>query len=401
MAEIASLSGSRHLYLELIEKKRDAIVAKSRANIWYTNANRILTHFQMITRETLKPGMKVLLNVKVDFHVQYGFSLSIVDIDPSFSLGEFERIKQQTIEQLDVDGLLEMNKMLELPMVIQNIAIVTSATAAGYQDFLNELQHNSYGYHFNTTLFPALVQGEKAPESLINAINEVEKSSQSFDALIIIRGGGSVIDLSCFDDFEFNYQLAQSTIPILTGIGHDRDQSVSDLVAHTSLKTPTAVAQFCVDQNGAFDGFLLNATNALTQIVQDEVGGRKTELDILIQRLTSTTQEKVMGTSHSLDQLTFRLESGGKRALKAEMLQCEARLSNVFKTANRMLKKESNQLDYSKRLLMEAHPDNVLRRGYAIISNQSDTDLIDKNDQLTIETLSQTIEATVTNTKQK
>lgn len=401
MAEIASLSGSRHLYLELIEKKQETVVAKCRANIWYTNANRILTHFQMITRETLKPGMKVLLNVKVDFHVQYGFSLSITDIDPSFSLGEFERIKQQTIEQLEADGLLEMNKHLELPTVIQNIAVVTSATAAGYQDFLNELHQNRYEYGFKTTLFPALVQGEKAPESLINAINEVEKSQKPFDALVIIRGGGSVIDLSCFDDFEFNYQLAQSTIPILAGIGHDRDQSVTDLVAHTSLKTPTAVAQFCVDHNAMFDGFLLNATNTLVQTVENELDYRKTELDSAIQRLRRGSQEQVMGASHQLEQIALRLKSSAKAALKAEFLGHEKQRADVFKAARTILKNHSTEHEHAIQLLKGAHPNNVLQRGYAIVTNQSGTDNISKHDQLKIELFRQTVEATVTNAKQK
>ncbi|MGB0431918.1 MAG: exodeoxyribonuclease VII large subunit, partial [Bacteroidia bacterium] len=242
VAEIASMSGSRHLYFELIEKDGAKIKAKCRANLWAFNRARVIGHFQNITRETLKQGMKVLLRVQADFHVQYGFSLTIVDIDPSYSLGEFERLKQETLRQLESDGLLEINKELELPLVIKRLAIITSATAAGYQDFEKHLNKNIYGYTFTSQLYECLVQGEKAPESIIDALNRAEKDKNGFDAIVLIRGGGSVIDLSCFDDYELNTIIAQSTYPVLTGIGHDRDVSVADKVAHTQLKTPTAVA---------------------------------------------------------------------------------------------------------------------------------------------------------------
>lgn len=389
VAEIASMSGSRHVYFELIEKQGERILAKCRANLWSYNATRVITHFQMITREQLKPGMKLLLNVSVDFHVQYGFSLTIQDIDPSFSLGEFERIKLETIEKLRVDGLLDMNKEVELPKVLKNLAIVSSETAAGYQDFLEQLSQNEYNLAFKTTLFPALVQGENAPQSLLQAIDAVERSTELFDALILIRGGGSVIDLSCFDDFEFNFNLAQSTLPIITGIGHERDESVSDLVAHTALKTPTAVAQFIIENNLQFLAEIEEIESDILVIAQNTLMAESRLLDSTWSSLNLIAKSQPVNAKLQLEKYWQQIITKTNRLLQIETQHLQEQKFRLTAKAHLLVHNELNTLKIADSQLDSWLPENVLKRGYAIIKEQN----IEEGQQITIETFKKTIKA--------
>ncbi|MCK5776904.1 MAG: exodeoxyribonuclease VII large subunit, partial [Bacteroidales bacterium] len=255
VAEVANVSTSPvgHMYFELVEKSGPQIIAKARANLWSSKKNQIIRAFEDITQETIKRGMKVLFQLTVVFHPVYGISFQIHDIDPAYSLGELQREKQETIKKLEAEGLLDFNKQYILNAVIQNMAIISSETAAGYQDFMTQLTNNKQAYHFNTTIYPAIMQGDTAAKSIINAITAIEKTQIDYDAVVIIRGGGSNLDLACFDDYELNARLSQSFFPILSGIGHERDISVTDMIAHTRLKTPTAVAEFILQHNIGFD----------------------------------------------------------------------------------------------------------------------------------------------------
>ena len=228
IAEIVSISEAKngHLYLEIAEKENDFLQAKIRANLWSNAKRRILSEFKHTTNQTLKKGMKVLLNVTIDFHTVFGMSLNILDIDPNFSLGEIERQKQATLLKLEEEGLIDFNKQHVLTQAIQKIAIISSKTAAGYQDFIKQLSENTHNYTFQTTLFQATMQGEKASPSIIQALEKVEESSIDFDIIILIRGGGSTLDLSCFDEYQLVARLAQSLYPIFTGIGHEKQGHV-------------------------------------------------------------------------------------------------------------------------------------------------------------------------------
>ncbi|MCB0737612.1 MAG: exodeoxyribonuclease VII large subunit [Bacteroidetes bacterium] len=389
VAEIASMSGSRHVYFELIEKQGERILAKCRANLWSYNSTRVITHFQMITREQLKPGMKLLLNVSVDFHVQYGFSLTIQDIDPSYSLGEFERIKLETIEKLREDGLLDMNKNVELPKVLKNLAVVSSETAAGYQDFLEQLSQNEYNLAFKTTLFPALVQGENAPQSLLKAINAVERSTERFDALVLIRGGGSVIDLSCFDDFEFNFNLAQSTLPIITGIGHERDQSVSDLVAHTTLKTPTAVAQFIIENNLQFLAEIEEIELAILNITQRCLMAENRQLDSTWSSLNLIAKSQPANAKWQLEKNWQQVITKANRILQIETQHLSEKKFRLKANTLSLIHNELNELKIANNQLESWLPENVLKRGYAFINELE----IKEGQEITIQTLTKTIKA--------
>jgi exodeoxyribonuclease VII large subunit len=246
VAEISELKTQRsgHCYLVLIEKDTftDKVVAQARATIWSYIYRILKPYFETTTGQVLIEGLKVLVQVTVEFHELYGYSLNIQDIDPTYTLGDLARRKTDIINKLTREGVIDMNKGLDFPLVPQRIAVISSETAAGYQDFTNHLNTNQGGYVFYTKLFSALMQGPQTEVSVIRALERIYEYEDLFDVVVIIRGGGSQFDLSCFDNYNIAFHVAQFPLPVITGIGHEKDNSVVDLVAHTRLKTPTAVA---------------------------------------------------------------------------------------------------------------------------------------------------------------
>ena len=272
VAEVAELkvNYSGHCYLELVEKSEPAKGgaptprAQLRAVIWRSQYAMLSAYFEAETGSRLAAGMKILAKVLVSYHELYGLSLQITDLDASFTLGEVERQKQMTIAQLQSDGVWDMNREQTMPLLTQRIAVVSSAAAAGYRDFCNELKQG--GYAFVTTLFDAVVQGQAAEESLCRALQQVAERVDEFDAVVIIRGGGSASDLSCFNSYRLCSYVAQFPLPVITGIGHDKDTSVADMVAHTPLKTPTAVAAWLTERMARMDGWLEDASFRLADL---------------------------------------------------------------------------------------------------------------------------------------
>lgn len=269
-AEISELkvNSSGHCYLELVEREQSSgsgAVAKAsaRAVIWKNRVMQLFGAFEGGTGKRLAAGLKILVQVIVNFHPLYGLSLQIVDIDPAYTVGDLERQKQRTIEQLKKDGVWDMNHTTAIPKVIQRIAIVSSATAAGYRDFMQEL--NSSPYRVETTLFAAVMQGEESEQSVVAALTAIADCSEEFDAVAIIRGGGSTADLECFNSYLISLYVAQFPLPVLSGIGHDKDTSVVDMVAAVPLKTPTAVATWICERAAAFDGELEYAAMLLRE----------------------------------------------------------------------------------------------------------------------------------------
>ena len=397
VAEIASMSGTRHMYFELVEKQGGKIMAKCRANLWAFNRFRVIGHFERMTRESLKKGMKVLFRVQPDFHIQYGFSFTIVDIDPSYSLGEFERIKQETIRALAKDGLLELNKHLELPLVMNRLAIVTSETAAGYQDFRQHLYNNPWTYHFEATLFPCLVQGEKAPESIIAALDQVEMDKRGFDAIVLIRGGGSVIDLSCFDDYNLNFHLAQSSYPVITGIGHDQDESVADLVAHTHLKTPTAVAEYIVNHNALFEDELLRTGNVILQICAELVNTAGDRLDNCQRDLMYLSRESSSIAERQLERLIGDIQHLARTCLYQKKNDIELQRHLVLNKAQQCIKDGLMELTRMETQIAQNDPVTLFRKGYALTLREGKrVDLSDLKVGDRIQTLGENISITST-----
>ncbi len=274
VAEIASLNinqSSGHCYLELVEKRERALLAKMRANIWSFKLQSILNKFFQVTGSTLQAGMKALILVEVQYHALYGISLNVVGIDPAYSLGDLARRKKEIEERLVKEGLMNKNKAIDFPIVPQRIALISSETAAGYEDFINQLQNNIYGYHVEVSLFQSLMQGDKTASSIVSALQKIESKAHLFDVVAIVRGGGSTVELSAFDDYELGKAIACCSLPVVTGIGHERDESIADLVANESLKTPTAVAEFILMNFQSFDEMLIDAKLKLKDLLTDRL----------------------------------------------------------------------------------------------------------------------------------
>lgn len=313
-AEIVSLSENRtgHCYLELMEKNdAGVIVAKSKATIWASLYKQIKPYFLRETGLPLAVGMTVALLVEVVFHPNYGHSLNVKDINPSFTVGNRLLQRNKVIHQLHKDGVFEMNKELPVPMLLRRVAVVTAQTAAGYGDFVNEINNNPWNFPFRVTLFPALVQGELAEASMVKALHEVAEQSDLFDVVVVIRGGGSVSDLACFDGYELAYTVTQMPLPVIAGIGHDRDVSVLDMVANLSLKTPTAVAQFLVQKRAdvfqqvqSFQDRISNAVQYLLQRYEQRLQTIERVLPLNALRCIEQKQHRLQLLERSIDLLS-------------------------------------------------------------------------------------------------
>jgi exodeoxyribonuclease VII large subunit len=274
-----------------------------RATIWQNCAQRILPQFEQETGMSLKAGMKIMVYITVNYHELYGLSGNITAINSDFSLGDIERQRRETIMRLEQEGVIDMNKTLELPTVMRRVAVVSAETAAGYGDFCKQLENNVYGFNVTYKLYPAQVQGVGADESIINALESVLESEELPDVVVIIRGGGSRSDLACFDSYELAFHIANFPLPILTGIGHERDNSVSDIVAHTRLKTPTAVAEFIIAHNAEFLSYIEMLNEKICSLVRNYYEVRHNKLDVLHASLRTMISGVVRSHADNLDKL--------------------------------------------------------------------------------------------------
>ncbi|MBR5936359.1 MAG: exodeoxyribonuclease VII large subunit [Bacteroidaceae bacterium] len=284
-AEISGISpsGQGHCYLELVQKDTTGrtFLAKAKANVWRNTWLKIKPYFEAETGESLKVGMKVLLQVTVTFHEVYGYSLVVQDIDPTYTMGDMARRRKEILDQLAKDGVIGLNHELEIPVLPHRIAVISSATAAGYGDFRNQLANNVYGFRFYVKLFQAAMQGDDVERSVIAALDAVAARMDDFDLVVIIRGGGAVSELSCFDSYNLAYNIANFPLPVITGIGHERDDTVADVVAHTKVKTPTAAAEFII--NMVFD--TAQVLETLARRMGDAVTGRMNTETVRLERL--------------------------------------------------------------------------------------------------------------------
>lgn len=323
VAEVAQVNVDRrkgHCYLTLVDKGDDSrqMLAQARATIWGSRYQMLGRYFEEKTGQPLKAGLKVLLQASVRFHELYGLSLDVSNIDPNYTIGDLARQRQETLKRLEAEGLLEANKALELPLVPQRLAIISSATAAGYQDFVHQLENNSYGYTFETTLFPATVQGNDAPNSVAQAFAQISRDSKNFDAIVLIRGGGSQTDLSCFDDYKIAAAIGKSPLPVLTGIGHERDESIADLVANTRLKTPTAVAGFLIERFREAEGMAEDLFDSIRMFAAQQLKLTDDKLERIRLRLNNTTKQKLQTRKDSLESLSRGLLLKPKAYLEAQ-----------------------------------------------------------------------------------
>ncbi len=345
-AEIAELKCNQkgHCYLELVEKRDEKTIAQVKATIWASEYRKLGDKFEKSAGEPLKTGMRVLLRVEVNFHEVYGLSLNIKDIDPAYTLGEMARKKKEVIDRLWKEGIMELNKSLPLPLVPQRAAVISSPTAAGYGDFFKQLDNNPYGYRFTHVLFPAVMQGQEAEGSIISALNKIRKEKDLFDVVVVIRGGGSVIDLNCFDGYGVASHAARFPLPVITGIGHEKDDTVVDMVAHTKLKTPTAVAEFMISGLRSYEESVLG----LGGRVHKEAG-----------RLMRDERYRFDSLLHRVSYIPLRISAVHTNKLSALR-------SNLEGKAVRILAKEEHRTGAIEQAIKHLDPANVLSRGYSI-----------------------------------
>lgn len=426
IAEISELNQNRsgHCYLELIEKdtNSDKLIAKSRATIWAFTFRTIKAYFETTTGETFRSGLKVLLRVSVEFHEVYGFSLNIHDIDPQYTLGDMARKRALIIQQLDDEGVLEMNKILPLAMVPSRIAVISSETAAGYTDFINQLSNNTFGYVFNTKLFPAIMQGNSASESIIGAFDTIFNNIDDFDAVVVIRGGGSKSDLSCFDDYELAYFITQFPLPVLTGIGHERDDSVTDIVAHTKLKTPTAVAEFLVDKVSEFDNQLDDYGWQISEIANKMFDKNEYLLDKFSHRLQLGTNlllqsnreylisanSVVINNVKQFQQNKFHQLNGfvkdfrviTKNSINSEIKMCEINSQRLTRWLKNYLSRKERRLNFLTEKAELVNPQRILERGFALVTHNEkvvkDSSQLNLGDVITVKLAKGKVKSNVT-----
>jgi exodeoxyribonuclease VII large subunit len=324
-AEISELKPhpSGHCYLTLVEKdtRSNTLLAKASAVIWASTWRMVKPYFAAQTGRALAVGMSVLVRVQVSYSTVYGLSLVVFDIDPSFTVGELELARQRTIARLEAEGMFDMNAQLPLPALPRRLAVISSATAAGYRDFMHHLDDNEYGFHFYTRLFPALMQGAEAPASIIAALDAIAAEADAFDAVLILRGGGGAMDLVCFDDYDLAVNVAQFPLPVLTAIGHDHNYHILDRVAHTYVKTPTALADWLVERFAGEAWQLDSLVQRLHLAVQAKALRQQSVLDALVQRLMHTVADRHAAALHALDLLEHRLDAvNPQRALERGFL---------------------------------------------------------------------------------
>ena len=301
-AEIASMSVRGHCYMEVVEKAENGILAaKVRATCWNNVYNLLSAYFVQETGQSLHVGLQVMLEVSVEFHAVYGLSLNVWNIDPTYTLGDLAKQRQATIQQLTEDGVMDLQKALQIPSLPRRVAVISSADAAGYGDFCDQLKHNRFGFKFHVQLYPAVVQGDTAARSVVQALNSIAALEEEWDVVVIIRGGGASTDMSCFDDYNLASHCAQFPLPIIAGIGHTRDVSVVDTVVHTSVKTPTAAAEWLIErvaeQVDRVGGLMLR----LQRATQNAVSREKNRLLLYEQQIFNAVRGKAVRERGKLD----------------------------------------------------------------------------------------------------
>ena len=366
LSEVHEVRG--HCYMELIQKElfSNTPVAKASAKCWKSKWTLLREKFEKVTHDGLKPGMKVLLKVYADFHEAYGFAWIVTDINPEFTMGDMARKRQEIIDTLKREGVFELQKELVLPQFAQRIAVISSKNAAGYGDFCHQLADNPQQLKFYTRLFPAVMQGEGVEESVIAALNSINENIEKFDAVVIIRGGGATSDLSGFDTLRLAENVANFPIPIITGIGHDRDESIVDMVAHTKVKTPTAAAALLIDHLNHVLERLLDAQAELiaavrhrNELEQARLVRMSEKIPVLFS-LVKTRQEQRI--ERHLANITTALNDKLSREHHRLSL-IESQLAPIL---SQQLTRENYRLQLLQQRLEALNPQRLLQRGYSI-----------------------------------
>lgn len=371
-AEIAELHESGgHCYLDLIEKddKTNTPIARASAKCWRSRWMILKPHFIYITGKQLAKGMKVLLAISPQFHENYGFSWIVSDIDPTFTIGDMELKKKRIIAQLKEEGVFEANKDLHLPMFSQRIAVISSATAAGYGDFSRHLSENEYGYAFQTTLFPSVMQGEGVEASIISALNTIFTQIDQFDCVVITRGGGATSDLSGFDTLDLARNVANFPLPVLTAIGHDRDESILDMISNVRLKTPTAAAAFLIDRLHMVDQSLDNFRNRLIRVTEQCLQQERQKIHHLSTHIPTLFAIVKTQYNAKLDNYMGRCLSAAVSTKDRHNMTVNNLESRLKIAADHLMTIRQNHLEILLHQIMALDPQRILERGYSITTH--------------------------------
>lgn len=368
-AELADTTERRgHLYLDLVQKDEHSAtpIARASARCWASVWASVRPRFERTTRQRLTAGMKVLLRVYPQFHQAYGFSWIVTDIDPTYTLGDMQRQRQEIIDRLKRDGVFDMQRELTLPMFCQRIAVISSATAAGFGDFCNHLQHNDYGFHFAVELFPAIMQGEQVEPTVISALDSINSRTDDFDCVVIIRGGGATVDMSGFNTLLLAENVANFPLPIITGIGHDRDESIIDMISFMQVKTPTAAAALLIERLLNVSERITAATSSITRCVQEKLEYERIRLTALSTRipilfsLTKTRQLSI------IDSLTQRMTAAVQQDIRQRQHQLQIAAQRLAPATQRTMQQEQHRLQMLTQRTAALDPAAILHRGFSM-----------------------------------
>ena len=357
-----------HCYMELIEKDEhsNTPIAKAHASCWRTRWMLLKPQFERVTGQRIHAGMKVLLKVHAQFHENYGFSWIVDDIDPTYTMGDMARKRMEIIQTLKEEGVFDLQKELKLPMFCQRIAVISSATAAGYGDFCNQLADNGYGLQFTTALFAATMQGEGVEQSVISALNRINEEWENWDCVVIIRGGGATSDLSGFDTLALAENVANFPLPIITGIGHERDESVLDMISFQRVKTPTAAAAFLVDHLTEVCARIEDAKEAIVNYVKRRLQVERMKFERLSTQIPTLFSLVKVRQSNRLDQLLNRLKVKAERIPADGLHRLEMLEARLKEPVARKLERELHRIDMLSQRAIAQDPERLLSRGYSI-----------------------------------
>lgn len=357
-----------HCYMELIEKDEhsNTPIAKAHASCWRNRWMLLKPQFERVTGQRIHAGMKVLLKVHAQFHENYGFSWIVDDIDPTYTMGDMARKRMEIIQTLKEEGVIDLQKELKLPMFCQRIAVISSATAAGYGDFCNQLADNGYGLQFTTALFAATMQGEGVEQSVISALNRINEEWENWDCVVIIRGGGATSDLSGFDTLALAENVANFPLPIITGIGHERDESVLDMISFQRVKTPTAAAAFLVDHLTEVYARIEDAQEAIVNYVKRRLQVERMKFERLSTQIPTLFSLVKVRQSNRLDQLLNRLKVKAERIPADGLHRLEMLDARLKEPVARKLERELHRIDMLSQRAIAQDPERLLSRGYSI-----------------------------------
>ena len=368
-AEIVRLNyypKSGHCYPSLVEKKDGKVIAELRGNIWSGNFEMINTKFKDVLKEELKDNITVVIQGTVSYHPLHGIALNIVDIDPEFTLGELAREKAETIAKLKETGIFNANKNTLLSSLPKTIAIISVDTSKGYGDFMDIIQNNPWGYKFHFLIFPAILQGERAVSSISQQLERIKKTKKIFDAVAIIRGGGGEIGLSSFDNYLLAEKIATFPIPVLTGIGHSANETVSELVSYQSFITPTKIAEFLLQKFNDFANPVKDAEQEIQNEVNRMFKNEKVNLKDTARLFSSLTGNSMNNSRANLNQLAALLDNLSKRSLNDQKNMLDQARRSILSNAKNKLNEATAKLSFTEEKIRMLSPLNILKRGFSI-----------------------------------